>query len=80
MKARLIASVSNSSDLFAAVADIAQNNELKDVVKCMTETYPELKHKPTITGIVGDIQMSTTGNILSWLDGMNETINLYERI
>ena len=80
MKARLIASVSNSSDLFAAVADIVQNGELKDVVKCMTETYPELKHKPVITDISGEIQMSTTGNILSWEEGMDETIKLYERI
>ena len=78
MIARLIAVWSNDDDKFQELADDYQVIDLDSFVERARIVAPEFFRTPVEEDVEGEIQDESDDYIITWEDGMNETVRIYE--
>ena len=78
MKAVLIISVSNKSDAYRKLAETYNRTGLEGVIRSAARHHKDALVQPPLAAEVrGEVQEQTARHILTWEDGMNQTVRIY---
>ena len=81
MEARLLAVMVKSHDLWESLACDYQVFDLDSYIARARIVAPDIFFEnPQTEEIEGDIQDENDKNIITWEDGMDETVRIYEKI
>jgi len=79
MEAKRFIWYSQSEEAWEELAEAYQRMTLDEFVEYIREHYPHLVHEPEAEEVVDDVQATSEHHLLTWSDGMDEFVTIYER-
>ena len=79
MEAKRVIWYSASDAAWVELSELYHEMTLDEFVEYIREHYPELVHEPEAEEVTDEVQSESEHYLLTWGDGMDEFVTIYER-